>query len=139
VRHGDWIDNVRATLNGQKERAMQSKAYHLRAAISLAAALPLIAGPGLQPARAQTQPGCQPGYYYASDGYCYPQPQPSYAAPPPVYDPAPPAYQSGPDVAGVAIGVGLGLLVGALADNQGDHGGARRPAPHRGRDDRGHH
>jgi hypothetical protein len=131
-----------ATMNEQKERAMQGKAYW-RAAISWAVALPLIAGPALLPASAQTQPSCQPGYYYASDGYCYPQPQASYAAPPPVYDPAPPAYQSGSDVTGVAIGVGLGLLVGALAANSGGH----HPAPARnqhgrddhGRNDRGHH
>jgi hypothetical protein len=123
--------------NEQQERTMEGKAYW-RAAISSAVALPLIAGPGLLSASAQTQPSCQPGYYYASDGYCYPQPQPSYAAPPPVYDPAPPAYQSGPDVTGVAIGVGLGLLVGALAANSGGH----HPAPvhnQRGRNDRGHH
>jgi hypothetical protein len=124
---------------------MRSYAKNLRAAISFAAALPLIAAPAsMRPAVAQTAPGYQPGYYIASDGYCYPQPQPTYAYPPPVYDPAPPVYQPAPDIAGVAIGVGLGLLVGALAANHGGHSDNRRPVQnnHRPDDrggDRGHH
>jgi hypothetical protein len=92
-----------------------------------------------RPAFAQTAPSCQPGYYYASDGYCYPQPQPTYAPPAPVYDPGPPSSSS-TDVAGVAIGVGLGLLVGALAANSSSQHHSP-PARHeqRGPRDRGHH
>jgi|SRR5579875_3876511 len=116
-----------------------------RRATALAVAAALIVAPqAAQVAFAQTAPSCQPGYYQASDGYCYPQPQPVYAAPPPVYDTAPPAYSAAPDIAGVAIGVGLGLLVGALSN---DHGGDHRaPAPppravrhdNRGHDNHGH-
>jgi hypothetical protein len=125
---------------------MRSYAKYLRAAISFAAVLPLIATPAsVRPAVAQTAPSCQPGYYYASDGYCYPQPQPTYAYPPPVYDPAPPVYQPAPDIAGVAIGVGLGLLAGALVANHDDHGDNRQPVQNTRRrpvdrgGDHGHH
>ena len=108
---------------------MHSHSRYIRAGITLAVSLPLIAVPAMtRPSFAQTAPGCQPGYYYASDGYCYPQPQPTYAYPPPVYDPAPPVYQSAPDVAGVALGVGLGLLVGSLASGGNRHS---RPPPRR--------
>ena len=89
-------------------------------------------------ASAQTAPSCQPGYYYASDGYCYPQPQPVYAAPPPVYDTAPPTYSAAPDIAGVAIGVGLGLLVGALANDHGDGDHHAAPPARNDRRDVGH-
>lgn len=120
---------------------MGSCLRHLRTGLTLAVALPVIAVPAMtRPSFAQTAPTCQPGYYYASDGYCYPQPQPTYAPPPPVYDPGPPAYQSSPDVAGVAVGVGLGLLVGALAAGAGDQHHNRAPAhEERGRRDHGHH
>lgn len=120
---------------------MPSRVNYRRAAICFAAALSMIAAPAaMRGASAQTAPSCQPGYYYASDGYCYPQPQPTYAAPPPVYDMAPPVYSAAPDVAGVAIGVGLGLLAGALASDHGGHGGGHPVhPPARGRDDRGHH
>jgi hypothetical protein len=118
---------------------MRSPNRYLRTAAALAIALPMVGVPAMtRPAFAQTAPvpTCQPGYYYASDGYCYPQPQPSYAPPPPVYDAAPPSYQSSSDVAGVAIGVGLGLLVGALAANAGDRHHAAPAREQRGRRDR---
>lgn len=123
---------------------MQGRVRYFRAATSLLVALPLIAAPAAsQLARAQTAPSCQPGYYYASDGYCYPEPQPTYAAPPPVYDTAPPTYSAAPDVAGVALGVGLGLIVGALANDHGGGGDHRAAPPPRARDehhdDRDHH
>jgi hypothetical protein len=126
----------------EKGRAMRGRVRYFRAATSFVVALPLIASQAVAPgAMAQTSPSCQPGYYYASDGYCYPQPQPVYAAPPPVYDTAPPAYSAAPDVAGVAIGLGLGLLVGALANDHG--GGGDHHSPPRAHDvrhdDRGHH
>lgn len=121
---------------------MQGRVRYFRAATSLVLALPLIAGAAATPvALAQTAPSCQPGYYYASDGYCYPQPQPTYAVPPPVYDTAPPTYAAAPDIAGVALGVGLGLIVGALANDHG--GGDHHAPPARSRDvrhdDRNHH
>jgi len=114
---------------------MRRDGKFVRIAITLLVGFPLGFGPlALRPASAQTAPACPPGYYYASDGYCYPgqQPPPTYAYAPPVYDAAPPVYQPPPVVDGVAIGVGLGLLFGALAssgDHDHDHGHA--PPPHR--------
>jgi hypothetical protein len=105
---------------------MQPGKKYLRAAISLLVGLPLAFGScgGARRASAQTAPTCPPGYYCASDGYCYPtQPPPVYAAPPPVYEMSPPVYQPAPVVDGLAIGVGVGLLFGALAG--GGHGGDR--------------
>jgi hypothetical protein len=123
----------RETCSG--ERAMQRRRNYLQAAISLLLGLPLALGPwAAQPGFAQTAPSCPGGYYYASDGYCYPQPQPTYAYPPPVYDPAPPVYQPAPVVDGVAIGVGLGLLFGALASGSSNHGDNHAPPA---RNDRG--
>lgn len=120
---------------------MRSRFRYLRTAISLVVAVPLIGVPAMtRPSFAQAAPSCPPGTYYASDGYCYPQPQPSYSPPPPVYDPGPPSYQSSSSdaVAGVAIGVGLGLLVGALAANSGNQRRAPARRPERGSRDRGH-
>lgn len=121
---------------------MRSCLRSLRTGTNLIVAVAMIGVPAMiRPGFAQTPPSCQPGYYYASDGYCYPQPQASYAPPPPVYDPGPPSYQpSSGDVAGVAVGVGLGLLVGALAANSGDeHHRPPAHAPQRGPHDRDHH
>jgi len=109
-----------------------------RAVVLLLVSVPLALGPCAVPysASAQAPPSCPPGDYYASDGYCYPLQPPAYANPPPVYDVAPPVYQPPPVVDGLAIGVGLGLLFGALA-NQGGHGDGHDRAP-RGHDDRRH-
>ncbi len=106
---------------------MQRGKKYRRAAISALVALPLGLGPlaGARPAFAQTPPACPPGYYFASDGYCYPSQPPVYAYPPPVYDATPPVYQPPPVVDGLAIGVGLGLLFGALAAGQSGHGDGR--------------
>jgi hypothetical protein len=119
---------------------MQGRRRYLNAVISLVAGAALGLGPWTaRPGLAQTAPSCSDGYYYASDGYCYPQPQPTYAYPPPVYDPSPPVYQPAPVVDGVAIGVGLGLLFGALAAGSSDHGGNHAPPPRNDRGgDRGH-
>jgi hypothetical protein len=109
----------------------------------LSAAMVTVGAAGAKPAAAQSAPNCQPGYYYASDGYCYPNQQ-SYAAPPPVYETAPPAYQPPAVFDGLAIGLGLGALFGALASSD-DHGGGDRRGGgdhHRAppdRHDRGHH
>lgn len=102
-----------------------------KAVILLLGGLPLAAAPlaAARPSFAQTLPTCPPGYYYASDGYCYPLRPPVYAYPPPVYDPAPPVYRPPTVVDGVAIGVGLGLLFGALAAGHSDHGDRGRPPP----------
>lgn len=124
---------------------MRRDGKFVRMAVTLLVGFPLSLGPlAAAPALAQTPPACPPGYYFASDGYCYPaQPPPIYAYPPPVYDPAPPVYQPPPVIDGLAIGVGLGLLFGALAaggDHDGDRGHApppRRP-PQRGYEERGH-
>jgi hypothetical protein len=118
---------------------MRSYFRYLRTGISLVVAVPMIGVPAM-PSFAQAPPSCPPGTYYASDGYCYPQPQPSYSPPPPVYDPGPPSYQSSSSdaVAGVAIGVGLGLLVGALAANSGNQRHAPPARGPRGPRDRGH-
>ncbi len=97
-------------------------------ALLASASLALSTVPGAAPAAAQTPPSCPAGYYYASDGYCYPNQQPVYAAPPPVYDVAPPVYQPPAVIDGLAIGVGLGALVGALGAGRGGHGHGR-PAP----------
>jgi hypothetical protein len=70
---------------------------------------------GVAPATAQT-PVCPPGYYYASDGQCYPGAPPAYA--PPVYEVAPPVYQPPAILDGLAIGLGLGAIIGGI-----DHGG----------------
>jgi len=120
---------------------MRSCFGYRRTGISLAVAASMIGAPAMiRPSFAQTAPTCQPGYYYATDGYCYPQPQPSYAPPPPVYDPGPPSYQSSSSdaFAGVAIGVGLGLLVGALAANAGNQHHAAPAHQPRDRRDRDH-
>jgi len=112
----------------------------LRSALSVLLCLPLGLGPcaGAWPASAQTPPSCAPGYYYASDGYCYPSQPPTYAYPPPVYDVAPPVSQPPPIVDGLAIGVGLGLLFGALASQPSHHGDNRgRGREEGGRGDRG--
>jgi len=128
-------------------RALEPHAYDPHAyamrrtiALTLAVALALDVVATAVPAAAQTAPGCQPGYYYASDGYCYPNAQPTYAVPPPVYDAAPPVYQSPVALDGVAIGVGLGALLGIALSAGGNHGHDRAPArghapPRRG----GHH
>jgi hypothetical protein len=96
---------------------------NLRAVVALLAGISLALAPCTwpMPASAQTAPSCPPGYYYASDGYCYPSQPPTYAYPPPAYDVAPPVYQPPPVVDGVAIGVGLGLLFGALAGGRPGH------------------
>lgn len=75
-------------------------------------------------AHAQVAPTatCPRGYYFARDGYCYPMQPPVYAYSPPVYDTAPPVYQPPSVVDGVAIGLGLGLLFGALSGDHEDHG-----------------
>jgi hypothetical protein len=114
-----------------------------KAVILLLGGLPLAAAPLTiaHPAFAQTLPGCPPGYYYASDGYCYPgQPPPVYAYPPPIYDPTPPVYQPPTVVDGVALGVGLGLLFGALAAGHSDHdrGHERALPPRHSPPPRGH-
>lgn len=115
----------------------RGKKFH-RAAVSVLVALPLGLAPCVlaRPALAQTAPACPPGYYFASDGYCYPSQPPVYAYPPPIYDAAPPVYQPPPVIDGLAIGVGLGLLFGALA-SQPDHGGDRGRPPPRGGGPRG--
>lgn len=120
---------------------MRSCFRYFRTGMSVVIAVAMIGMAAMvRPSFAQTAPSCQPGTYYASDGYCYPQPQPSYAPPPPVYDPGPPSYQSSSDdVAGVAIGVGLGLLVGALAaSSSNQHHSPPAHVQHRDRD-RDHH
>ena len=75
---------------------------------------------GVGPARAQT-PVCPAGYYYASDGRCYPGAPPVY--PPPVYEVAPPIYQPPVIFDGLAIGIGLGALLGGGERGGGGHGG----------------
>ncbi len=124
---------------------MQRGKKYRRAVISLVVGLPLGLGPCLdaQQASAQTAPSCQAGYYYASDGYCYPAQPPVYAAPPPVYDASPPVYQPAPIVDGLAIGVGVGLLFGALAGGQSrrgdDHNRSRDVHNAHGGGDHGRH
>ena len=112
-----------------------------RAAISLLVSLPLASG-GAWPAPAQMPPACPAGYYYASDGYCYPEPQATYSYAPPVYDATPPSYSPPPVADGLAIGLGLGALFGALAASSshdgGDHDRDRGPPPRRDDRDRGH-
>ncbi|MGH7036394.1 MAG: hypothetical protein ACREFL_21920 [Stellaceae bacterium] len=125
---------------------MKRDGKFVRMAITLLVGFPMSLGPlAVRAAWAQTAPACPPGYYYASDGYCYPgQQPPTYAYAPPVYDATPPVYQPPPVIDGVAIGVGLGLLFGALAssgDHDRDRGHApppRRPPPPHRYDERGH-
>ncbi|HTZ81289.1 MAG TPA: hypothetical protein VMC10_25490 [Stellaceae bacterium] len=81
---------------------------------------------GAASADAQT-PVCPPGYYYASDGQCYPGAQPAY--PPPAYAVAPPVYQPPIVFDGLAIGLGLGALIGAA----GHHGDGHRGGGDHGR------
>lgn len=86
-------------------------------------ALALATWAGASPADAQT-PVCPPGYYFASDGQCYPGAPPVY--PPPVYEVAPPVYQPPFVVDGLALGIGLGALIGGGERGGGERGGGER-------------